>query len=231
MIGAPIRDREWILPNYLDALIGLNYPKELISFCFIINDCTDDSKEIATAFINKAKILGYRDAKLIHMNLGAKRDARDATRNEIYRSLSVLRNKLLSEIGESDYFFSVDSDIIVPPNALMELVNSKKDICSALIYNDLHFNSHNITWPNRYCNILIERDGQITHYLDYPQDSLFKVHTTGAVYLLSRNVCRDCYYEYHPQGEDVGFCIVAKNKGYEVWCNSSIFCDHKMIKE
>ena len=45
MIGCPVRDREWILPKYLDSIYALSYPKENICLCFIVNDSTDNTLE------------------------------------------------------------------------------------------------------------------------------------------------------------------------------------------
>lgn len=232
IIGAPIRDREWILPEYFNALLELDYPKELISFCFILNDCEDNSSTLVTQFMDLALKMGYRRVNVSTYNLNAVKDTRSSDiRAQIYHSLAKIRNYLLSQIEDEDYLFSVDSDIIIPPDSLKKLVASNKDICSALIYNDLHFASPELRWPHRYCNILIEKNEGIKHYMNYPQKSLFQVHTTGAVYLLSKEVCQNVKYEFHKQGEDIGFCINAHKLGYGVWCNSDIFCDHRMRRD
>ena len=66
------------------------------------------------------------------------------------------------------------------------------------------------------------------HILDYPQDSLFQVEITGAVYLMKNEVAKACKYSNHKSGEDVPFCIEAIEKGFEIWVDSSLICLHNM---
>lgn len=227
LIGAPIRNRAWVLPYYLAALDRLEYPKELLSFCFILNDSTDESRELLLDFYDN-----HDSVTIMDINQGSPVDREDRQdRDKIYGPLAEVRNLLISHaaIIGADYLFSVDSDIIVPPDTLTRLLAHQKDIVAALIYNDYHFNAHE-NYPNRFPNIMIHRNG-LQSYRDYPLNSLFEVDVTGAVYLLSRDVCQQVRYGYHIEGEDVHFCHEAKGKGFSLWCDSSIFCQHIMTRE
>jgi len=226
LIGAPVRNRAWVLPYYLAALERLDYPKELLTFCFILNDSTDNSRELLFEFAKN------HSTTIIERNQCAPEDREDRQeRDRIYGPLAEVRNLLLSIAAnlEIDYLFSVDSDIIVPPDILTRLLAHRKDIVAALIYNDYHFNAHE-NYPNRFPNIMIRREG-LQSYRDYPLNSLFEVDVTGAVYLLSRKVIRKVRYGYHPQGEDIYFCQEAKERGFSLWCDSSIFCQHIMTRD
>ena len=51
MIGCPVRNRAWILPDYLQHLRALKYPQEQIEYCFVINDSFDETRAILTALL------------------------------------------------------------------------------------------------------------------------------------------------------------------------------------
>jgi glycosyltransferase involved in cell wall biosynthesis len=223
MIGAPIRNRAWILPQYLKHIYNLNYPKEQIILCFIINDSTDESLSILKQFqCDHSK--EYKAIMIIFRTLNQVEDARVAhIRKQIYHSLAKLRNELLdiAKAMNVEYLFSIDSDILVPSDALTKLMNDDKDIVAAQIWNDV-----SKTFPNI---LLDDKHGSFRHYLKFPKKSLFRCDVTGAVYLLKKKVF-DTRYGYHNQGEDVAFCIDAKKKGFEIWADSNVYCDHLMSK-
>lgn len=219
LIGCPVHNREWILPLYLKHLYDIDYPKDSISLCFILNDSKDKSKDILLNFKEKHS-KEYRNIIIKEINYNMPDDLRqNRIKNKIYDRLSKVRNEFLNCIIDEDYVFSIDSDILVPKDSLLRLLNHNKDIISALVYND----------PNKvYPNILLIKNGKITHYFNFPKNSLFEVDITGAVYLLKSEVCQKVRYSYHSFGEDVPFCLCAKKLGYKIWCDSSIYCNHIM---
>jgi hypothetical protein len=227
-IGAPVRNRAWILGDYLAHLVTLDYPRDKIRFVFILNDSTDNSEVILSDF-KKVHEKEYKEIKIIKMDQGAIQDARiTEVREKIYTTLSQIRNVLIGQI-ETPYLFSIDTDILVPPHALKTLVESDKDIVAGVVWNDF-VERPVAVYPNVRTNLLIEdENGLIDHYMKYPLKSLFRVHSTGAMYLLKKEVCQQVLYCYDPQGEDIGFCKMAKEKGIEVWANSNVYGSHVMI--
>lgn len=224
MIGCPCRDRGWILPKYLEYIRSLDYPKDRIILCFIYNDSTDDTLNHLVRFQEKHQA-EYKDIIIVVENHNQVKDERvHSIRLKIYDSLAKLRNSLLDFAVKMnvDYLFSVDSDILVPKNALQDLIDSNKPIVSAQIWNDL---------AGRYPNVLIKKGDRIVHYLDFPKNSTFRCHTTGAVYLLDKDSFSRCRYKFDKQGEDIGFCTNAEKLGIQVWCNSSVYCNHIMNQE
>ncbi len=230
LIGSPVRNRARWLPYYLDHLTKLDYPKELIEYCFVVNDSVDESLRILQQFV------ADRPGQVWTWNLGQNEDDRDDPvyrAQEILAGLALLRNLLLdtAKASGADFLFSVDSDIMVPPDSLKKLVQNDKDICSALIYNDYHVNPEELEL-GRFPNIMFKDDsGSICHYINYPENQLFEVDVTGAVYLIKRPVFDAVRYGYHDQGEDIAFCEDAQRKGFKLWCDSRIFCQHIMTEE
>lgn len=224
MVGCPVRNRGWILPKYLEHIYNIDYPKEELIPCFILNDSTDNSERLLNEFMKKHG-REYKNFIICVEHLDQVEDQRThAVRQKIYHSLAWLRNQLLSQAisKKVDYLFSVDSDILVPRNILKDLIAADKDVVAAQIWNDD---------GKKFPNIMIQQEGKIKHYFDFPKQVLFPCDVTGAVYLMKRKVFTSTRYEFHRQGEDIGFCLNAKNQGFEIWADSRIQCTHIMNKE
>jgi GT2 family glycosyltransferase len=222
LIGCPVRDRAWILPHYLAHLYRLEYPKELSTLCFVLNDSTDGTQAILEDFA-RAHEHEYRRIKLVLFNQGAEKDVRQADiRRRVFLTLAKARNRFLEELGDEDYLFSVDSDVLVPPSALTELLACDKDIVAARIWND----------PRKTIpNFLYRGPWYYRHYSAFPCPALFEVAITGAVYLLKRAVVEKVRYGDHLQGEDVYFCEDAQRHGFKLWVHTGVYCEHVMSPE
>lgn len=223
LIGAPVHQRDWILPVYLKRLEELEYPEDLLSFAFVINDSTDESKAILKAW-KEENSSRYRQVHLAEKNLGFPPDLRsNRHRDGIFYRLVQARNALLDLLTDEDYLFSIDTDILVQKHTLNWLLANQRDLCSALIFNDRR---------RRFPNIMkVSEKGNLVHYRDFPRKQLFPVAVTGAVFLASRNLARSTRYSFHPQGEDVAFCLEARRQGYQLWCDSRIRPRHVMYRE
>jgi len=210
LIGCPVRNREWILPDYLQALENLDYPKENLAFHFILNDSKDKSKEILLNWKYETMKDGYRYVRITELNFEYPEDwgetrittnASSLTRkNKGYKALTVLRNLLLDLAWldiKSDYLFSIDSDIIIKPDILSNLLQQKKHIIAGLVSNDV--SNYNFTPKGKIPKGIMEVD------------------VTGAIILISRKVIDNKKIRYSPgkTGEDEGFCLSAKAQGFK----------------
>jgi glycosyltransferase involved in cell wall biosynthesis len=203
LVGAPVRNRAWILQRHIDAIKAQDIPFET---CYVVNDCTDETESI----------LRRNGFRCVRYDLGDVATA-DPTRNGYsYANLAELRNRLLDEFLASDceYLFSVDTDIIIPPGTISRLMQHGVDIVSALIPNSPSMDAYNIM---RHIG-----GGVYQHILDWT-DGLMEVDATGAVYLIRRDVIEaGVRYGWHPQGEDLYFCREARRRGFRLWCDTSI---------
>ena len=216
LIGTPIRNREWILPAYLQALENLAYPKENLAFHFILNDSTDRSKEILYTW-KQEKEKDYRYIRITELNFDYPTDWGETriTTNESsinrfnkgYKALTILRNLLLDLAWldmKVNYLFSIDSDIIVKSDILLNLLSEEKHIIAGLVNNDVmnyNFMPKGIT----------------------PKGTM-EVNITGAVILVSRKVIDNKKVRYSPgkTGEDEGFCLSAKAQGFKSYILSDL---------
>jgi hypothetical protein len=156
----------------------------------------------------------------------------------IYEWLCKIRNRIFKKCNElnCDFLLSVDSDILITPTIINDLLETEKDICSSLIWNGTLYAG--IENAYKYPNILRYENGRYIHIVNYyvknpkksPKDKLIEVDATGAVCLISREVCKNTYYKNHIQGEDLGWAEVCKEKGYKMYCLPYCFSQHVMDK-
>lgn len=147
-------------------------------------------------------------------------------------SISQVRNLIAEWAKHYDYLLSVDSDIVLPKDALVKMLSADKDIVSGLYIQrkpDTQIVEVYMDAPNGGCvNIpysLLENrgvveiaacgmgcaliKGEVFRRMDYPH-FFYKEALTMA----------------ETVSEDVYFCIKARNTGFSVWADTSIKCDH-----
>ncbi|KUG05186.1 hypothetical protein ASZ90_017372 [hydrocarbon metagenome] len=220
MIGCPVRNRAWILPEYLRCLEEINYPRDRIRYCFIINDCIDDTLSILENFSRRQP----GAVKLLVNNSGIPGYERG---EYSFQRLAYLRNLLLNEFlcSDSDYLFSIDSDVLVSPNILMQLINDECDIVACLVCNGQQVGDTSLY------NVLIkDHRGRYLHLKEIPRDRVFRVDCTGAAYLIKRKVISQHGIRYSDLygAEDIGFCENAAREGLEIYCDGRLECRHIM---
>lgn len=233
-IAAPVRNREWILPNYLLRIFEINYPKSLIDLHFVVNDSSDRTFELLNEFKRDNKGL-YNNIRIDVINQNVPNDEREfAVRNShIYKHLSNLKNYIMSKV-RTDKLIFIDTDILVEPNVVTKLLKHGKKIISGLIFNGYLTSNDK---PYLYPNIMqLDDKGQYRHLTNYHVKTaptllcsrLQRVDLTGAIILLDRSVYKSVKYGFHPQGEDAYFCKMAQDKGFELFCDLHVYCQHIM---
>lgn len=212
MVGAPVRNRGWILPRHLDAL--LEQDEVEVEFLYVVNDCVD----------NTVDVLEHYNIPYVTNNLSAE----NSHERGYYKldSLAVLRNRLLDEFIKSDcdYLFSIDTDIIIPDGSLKKLIEDDKEIISMLIKNNPTIPAHNIM---RYS----EEFDRVAHF-EITEEGIIEGDLTGAVYLIRREAIEaGVRYGYHWIGEDAYFSEKAKELGYKLYCDTRLRPIHAFDKQ
>jgi glycosyltransferase involved in cell wall biosynthesis len=221
MIGCPVRNRAWILSEYLEHLEKLDYPQSHIYYCFIINDSNDETQDILEKFAQK-------HPSSVRLCVNNQSPSTGWLRGSYsFRRLAELRNLLLKEFiySDCDYLLSLDSDILIPAHALRALIEDNCDIVSCLVCNGLEIGDPSIF------NVLVkDNQGRYIHIKNIQRSGIFKVDCTGAAYLIKRKVIADYGVRYSSQlgAEDIGFCADALSKGFEIYCDGRIECQHIM---
>lgn len=239
LISSLVRNRAWILPRYLEHLYNLDYDKKLITIYWLVNNSTDKSLKILTEFKN-AHINEYKDIIIDKIKMS---DAPEYTRSisksiafaklhwqKIYSNLSMLRNKVIDKAIDLnlDYLYNIDSDILVNKDDLNILINDCEEnnisIMASIINNDqIRFYGRDI--HECACNILrFDEYNKVKHITGWTNaDHIIPVDATGACCIFKTDIFKqnlDMRYEFHIQGEDVGFFLNVKKAGIKAYANT-----------
>lgn len=220
MIGCPVRNRAWILPVYLQHLTKLHYPADQVEFCFIINDCTDNTEQILQEFA------AAYPARLLYDYSSLAGGWRRGSYH--YGRLAFLRNRLLEAFLTSDcqYLFSIDSDILVPSHSLLQLIQADVDVISALVCNGEEIGDR------LFYNIFEQINNCLLPIRDFSRQGVFPVDCTGAAYLIKKQVIASgVRYNACSGPEDIGFCQEVKKHGFSIFCDGRLECRHIMREE
>ena len=143
-----------------------------------------------------------------------------------------IRN-LIAEWGKQfDYLFCVDSDIVLPNDALEKLLIADKDIISG-VYRQRFVDRCDIELykPNEHGGF------DRIKWFDIRGEGLQEVGACGfGCVLIKSNVLKTMEYPHfvyksaldhaHTFSEDVYFCKKAREAGFSVWCETTLVCGH-----
>lgn len=219
MIGAPIqRNRGWIVQDYLNHIYNLDYPKNEIHLAFFLNGTPlDDTGEYLFEFKSK---FGDQYAWCDIWVMDDDGDDSDR-KNRNYNHFAHVRNVWLSMRRASDtHIFSVDSDILLPPNILKNLLSNKLDVVAAPIIN------FDCPLGKQY-NFLFKENEHTYSSGDELPNELTEVDATGACILIKKEVLdKGASFGYHYQGEDLSFCHSIQRLGYQLFIDPRITPKH-----
>jgi hypothetical protein len=134
--------------------------------------------------------------------------------------------------GNYDYLFAVDSDIAFVPDTLVKMLNHNVDIVSGIYIQRI---------PGMHTIEIMRKNehGGVTHvnWNDIRGQGLVEIHGCGfGCVLVKAEVFRAIPYPhflYHSAldhkntlSEDVHFCNQARDRGFKLWADTSIICDH-----
>lgn len=236
-IASPIRDRELYLPFYLQAILEQTYPKELTNLLFVTNNVTDNSikilKKFKKLYDEKYSLIRIDDYSNSNIPYDGEIRCVRAKTTKVYSFLAELRNYICQN-SNTDHLFSVDSDIMLLPDTLEKLILTNKKCISALVCNGHVFaeqQPHLNIDKYKFTNVLWRNTmGMYTHFRksQLNNNEILEVDATGAVYLISKDVYKNCKYRLHAQGEDMPFCEDVQKLKEKLYCDTSIKLPHCM---
>lgn len=232
VVGCPIYKRAWIFPYWAHCFEIQSIPLSEIGFVF--ETSPDDSKTIdylkrwrsAHPEIPLFEIVQRPD--LPHFE--HEKNSRQWTMSK-YHNMVNLRNSLLERVREisPDYYFSLDSDILIKNPSTIELLTSHIDDGADAV-NTLMFMTpvgtqfpSVMTWKSE--------DERAFREESYPLGKFFQSDIIMAAKMMSKEVYKNVNYQFHVQGEDLGWCQDAKDKGYKLFCASYIYTPHIMHED
>lgn len=139
----------------------------------------------------------------------------------VYDAREIAVKQMLSK--DFTHIFFMDSDMTPPPDILPKLLAHDKDIVSGIAFKRFP--------PYEPCFFKSITDKGTEHYWDYPENKLLEVEGVGmACCLIKREVFEKLEQPYFfPKegiGEDLAFCVRAKNEGFKMYVDTSIVVGH-----
>lgn len=231
LIGAPIYDRAWILPDWFAGIVKQDIPLSDIGFIFVV--AKDDISTMQQLMIFLDQHPEVRCFDIVEDDSQAHSGHPEGHRiwtHDAYMRMVNLRNKLLAQVvcHDPERFFSLDSDILLEdPRTLRYLVQLTHSVSavSPLLYMtpDSVFFPSTMSW--------IDHPGGKAARLDnYPIGEFFQTDIIMAAKMMTRDIYQNVHYEFHPQGEDLGWSYDAGRKGYGLFLASSVYCPHIMSR-
>lgn len=220
VIGCPVYNREWSLPRWFQCVFDQKMTLKNTDLVFAYTEGDDNTLDIIKKYgqkFNSCTIIDCNDIKAF--------GGRDSER---YYSLVILRNRIFEVLRnlQPDYYFSYDSDILLPEGTLKGLIKDKKDIVGPWV---------DLVPPNGIPNC-VSRIGngfrrRKPYAQFYPQTGLYEVDTVFAVSLMTAPVFNTCTYKWNPGGEDYGFAEEALAAGFHSWMDANFIGTHLYKKD
>lgn len=145
-----------------------------------------------------------------------------------------IRNLIADWAKRYDYLFSVDSDIVVPKDALKKMISADKDIISGMYIQRIP-DTHTLEI------YMVDQGGGV---VNIPYESILQqkgiTEVAGCGFgccLIKSEVFRGMEYPHfvyksainHKDtiSEDIFFCKKARDNNFKIWVDNTILCDHK----
>lgn len=216
LIGAPVRQDHTTFYKYLKALNQLDRDNHKVDYFFILHNSPRLKR-----FLKPNQYIEYTSDNEYFKD--------ENTHHWSHHNLIdviKMKNGLLKFTLENnyDYFFLVDSDIILQKETLKTLINNNKDICAELFWTAWNIGDKEMpnAWSADFYSFVSDSE-----YEKWRNKGLYKVGMSGACILIKRNVI-ESGVNYTPIGnvsfslwEDRAFSIRANVHGYDIWLDST----------
>lgn len=147
---------------------------------------------------------------------------------ETYRTPTAVARNLLASVSirmGTKYHFFVDTDMELPPDALVRLMSHKKDICSGFAYKrQTPYTPTTMKWNKKKL---------IFEWRDWANKGLRRIDGIGMFCCLIRTKVFEQFGEKevpfdsrHKRQEDLDFCLKVTNKGFSIWCDTDFEIIH-----
>lgn len=142
LIGAPIRQKPAILKEFLDSLLELNTYSFTADFCFVDDNVQDESKNLLIEFAKDSKgrvFISQAQSNDVYICNEQTHYWNEAIIWKVARFKDQIFEFALAH--DYDYVFLVDSDIVMHPNTIEQLIMDNKDIVSEIFWTHWQPNS------------------------------------------------------------------------------------------
>jgi hypothetical protein len=221
LIGAPVRQDHTTFYKYLKALNQLDTDGIKVDFFFILHNSPRLKRFLKpNQFVEFESLNEYkRDNHTHHWT------------NENLKDVAIMKNALLRYVTDNkyDYFFLVDSDLILQPQTLKQLLSREVPIVAEVFWTKWtpDTDEQPNAWMFDYYGFHFDRQ-----YEEFRKHDFFRVGMSGACILIKRNVI-DSGVNYSPihnvsysLWEDRAFCIRAAVHGWYIYLDTTCPPEH-----
>ncbi len=214
LVGCPTYDgKAYCLDRFLESVRGFDFK----NFEFVL---VDNSKTE-----NYFNLLQEKGVNVIRGE-----DLGHPVKNVVINR-NILRDYFL-EKGDFDYFFSLEQDVIAPRDTISKLINHKKDVITGVYYTIYRFKGEAGVRPLLWAPVEGKPDAVRFMSTEAKKPGLYKIKACGlGCLMISKSVLEDIKFRYVENSgvfDDIWFCEDVYNKGYEIWADTSIQCDHDL---
>jgi glycosyltransferase involved in cell wall biosynthesis len=194
-VGMPTYNREWSLPEVLEAVLNFSYARSRIRICFIDNESTDGTIRIINAFRAEHE-----------------KEYESIVVRTMKSNIPEARNQIFKEAKGTDYVFFVDADIIAPPDAIPRLLGS--------FAKDHSVGIASLPWDNRNAR---RRAGFLYNAFTAPDGPHPAYKVGNGCNIVSMKVYEKVggFNEKLAVHEDGEFCFRLRKAGFEIICDFS----------
>lgn len=134
VIGSPIHQKPNILKEFLISLQEMNTEEFEVSYIFVDDNENDESRKILEEFSDKFKnVVIYKNNETSLFNCD---DNTHYWNERLIKKVAYFKDRIIDNAItlNYDYLFLVDSDMVLHPETLNQLVAAKKDIISNIFW-------------------------------------------------------------------------------------------------
>lgn len=235
LIGCPIYKREWVLPLWLEGIEQQTFPKSNLGFIFELAPDDDGTHQMLWEWQMKHPEFLVFDGLIrndIHHNHHP--EGQRIWNSTKYLEMVDMRNSLLERAtslqDKFDYYFSLDSDLILENPETLQILSDYGDQG----YDILSPLSFMTPTERNYPSVMSWVEGLPGRaQRDLPRyplegDQIFQSDVVMAAVFMSRKVFTTVRYRWHRQGEDLGFATALYEHGIKSYCIPYLYCPHLM---
>lgn len=221
LLGVPVRQDKDIFKAYLDSLDRLNIPEDVtLDRCFYLHD----SRDLAHLLKDSDMVL-FNDKQTKYETNGKTHEWNNGSLTEVAK----MKNEMMriALMGGYDYYFLVDSDLILHPNTLKHLIERDLPIVSEIFWTEWVEGSGEIM-PNCWDQDMSSMDS----IKRYRVPGIHETGGTGALILIKREVLEKginytpIYNISFSIWEDRAFAIRAAVHGYQLYIDTMLPARH-----
>lgn len=238
LIGSPIYQKSEILKEFLVSLEELDKTNLRVDYLFVDDNEDSKSKRLLEEFREHNKNVTILSSESFSKYISD--DVTHRWTEELIQKVARFKNQIIevAKKGEYDYLFLIDSDIVLHPKTLKQLISDKKDIVANIFWTQWEPNTPELpqvwvkdtySFYDNKANKLITQDEINKQTVEFVEmlrkPGVYRVGGLGACTMISRmallkGVNFNTIYNISFWGEDRHFCIRAVAMGLELFVDT-----------